>query len=360
MAHSELLTLQRLELPLDPPLVNARGEWRQRSTLIARLHDAHGRHGHGEAAPLPHFSRDSLEDCERALEAIPPPRLAALDGVTSPRVLLDAAADLLPERVPAARFALETALLDRLGRRSGQPLWRLLVELLPGVLAGLRRPVELCALLPSHDPEAAISKARCCERAGVRAFKLKIGPDRLGATQLATLAALRSVLDPGIELRLDANGSLTPGELHPTLRQLATFRPGLVEEPLAELDLAAYAASPVPLALDESLQTLDARSVNAFLGLSTGHALVLKPTALGGFARCLDFATRSALFGRRVIVSHTLEGPIGWGACAHLAIALRQSGAAGLWPLRHQRGGSPSVVGGLLMPGDAAGLGPTS
>ena len=357
MANVELLTLQRLELPVDPPLVNARGAWQRRSTLIVQLHDAQGRHGHGEAAPLPNFSTDSLPACEHALRTIPPARLAALSGVTSPRALLDAAAELLPDDVPAARFALETALLDRLGRRSGQPLWKLIAEALPPTLAGPSSPIELCALLPSRGPDAAISEARRCRRAGVKTFKLKIGPTRVGPTQLATLTALRSALDPGIALRLDANGSLSPEELHSTLRQLAAFQPELVEEPLAELDLEAYTGSHCPLALDESLQTLDPASVDAFLGLATGQALVLKPTALGGFARCMNFAARSVLLGRRVIVSHSLEGPIAWSACAHLALALRQPGAAGLWPLRHQRAESPRVVGGLLMPSDAAGLG---
>lgn len=360
MAATALLTLRRSELPLDPPLVNARGEWHRRSTLILQLHDAEGHHGRGEAAPLPNFSSDSLDECESALRTIPPARLAALDEVSSPRALLDAAGELLPERVPAARFALETALLDRLGRRSEQPLWKLIGEALIGPLAGSSGPVELCALLPSHDSDAALSEARRCEQLGVRTFKLKIGPDTVKAAQLATLAALRSVLDPRIELRLDANGSLNPELLQATLRELAAFQPLLVEEPLAELDLEAYAASPCPLALDESLQSLPTASVDAFLGLANGHALVLKPTALGGFARCLSLASRSVLSGGRVIVSHTLEGPIGWSACAHLAIALGGPGAAGLWPLRHQHGGSPPVVGGLLVPVDVAGLGATS
>lgn len=360
MTHIELLTFQRLELPLDPPLVNARGEWQRRRTLLIQLTDARGHHGHGEAAPLPNFSRDDLNDCELALRRIAPARLAALDGLASPRALLDAAAQLLPEQVPAARFALETALLDRLGRRSGRPLWRLLVDALPEDVGRPSGPVPLCALLPSHDPEAALSEARRLELAGVRTFKLKIGPDRVSPAQLETLTALRSALDSSIHLRLDANGSLSTQELRSTLRRLATFQPELVEEPLARLDLEAYAASPCPIALDESLQTLAPASVDAFLELATGHALVLKPTALGGFAHCLELAARCTRLGRRSIVSHTLEGPTGWSACAHLALALGQPSAAGLWPLRHQRGGNPTVVGGLLVPGDGAGLGAAS
>lgn len=358
MSDTALLSVQRLELPLEPPLVNARGEWRRRCSLVARLRDPSGHYGQGEAAPLPNFSRDSLADCERALDSIPITRLAALEGLSTPHVLLAAAAELVPEEVPAARFALETALLDRLGHRSGQPLWQLIAQLLPpsGDRPG-KAPVELCALLPSDDPGAAISEARRREQAGVLTFKLKIGPDRVRERQLATLGALRSVLGTRCKLRLDANGSLSSEALPLTLRQLAAFQPEFVEEPLAVMDLAAYAASPCPLALDESLQALDVAGVEAFLKLPTARALVLKPTALGGIQRCLMLAHQSQRHAREVVVSHTLEGPLGWAACAHLALALQSTSAAGLWPLSHQRGAGPSIIDGHLIADAGAGLG---
>lgn len=356
MAALELLKTQRLELPLDPPLVNARGEWRHRSSLLVSVRDDAESQGVGEAAPLPGFSSDSLAECELALCAIDRARLAESSELTSVSAVLGAVTELLPVTVPAARFALETALLDRLGRRRGLPLWALIVEALAGA-PGTDAAVPLCALLASHEPEAAKRAARSCARAGVGTFKLKIGPHRLQPAQLATLRALRSELGGGIQLRLDANGSLSREDLPSTLRQLAAFDPELVEEPLSEMDLSAYAESPCPLALDESLQRLDEASVDAFLALPNAHALVLKPTALGGIRRCLDLARRAASAGRRVIVSHTLEGAVGWAACAHLAIALRQPTAAGLWPLTHQRGMGPLVTGGWLIPGNLPGLG---
>jgi o-succinylbenzoate synthase len=350
VADDEQLSLQRLELRVDPPIGNARQKWSSRSILIVRLHDRNGNHGSGEASPLPDYSPDTLDDCERALLAIPLARLSALDMLSSPRALLDA-------HVPAARFALETALLDRLGRRLGRPVWSLLGESRLDVGAGTGGGVPLCALLPSDDPDAACIEARIRQRDGVNTFKLKIGPGRVQPAQLATLEALRSAFGDGVTLRLDANRSLDGASMQEALRELAAFRPEFVEEPGAELDLESYAISPCALALDESLQALDSAGVDEFLKLPAGKVLILKPTALGGLGRCLRLAARSASRGRQVVVSHALEGPMGWAACAHLALALGSAPAAGLWPLRHQARGTPSIARGQLVPGHEAGLG---
>src|SRR5213075_418562 len=126
---------------------------------------------------------------QRGLEALEPTRFERLD-LGSPRDLLAAAAAALPPELPAARFALETVLLDRAGQRSGQPLWRLLSELIPGPRTA--EPVGLCALLPSADPAHALELARRGVAEGLRTFKLKLGPGRLAAPQEATLDLLRA------------------------------------------------------------------------------------------------------------------------------------------------------------------------
>src|SRR5687767_10261844 len=84
-------------------LTNARGEIASRTTLVLAI--AHGAHvGVGEAAPLPGFSRESLEDARAALETFPWP-------ARSPRTLEEIAA-LTQSIEPSARFAIECALLD--------------------------------------------------------------------------------------------------------------------------------------------------------------------------------------------------------------------------------------------------------
>ena len=351
------LSCGRRELQVDPPLSNARGQWSQRSILIVRLHSTDGPDGYGEASPLPDYSPDDLPVCERALRAIPAARLSALAALEGAAELLEGVAETLPASLPAARFALETALLDRLGRHLGRPLWSLLTHLPSGAAGGERSPIELCALLDSADPEAALLEARRRMAEGVRSFKLKVGPETLQPAQQATLDLLRGTLGDAVALRIDANRSLNHEALPDTLRALASYEPEFVEEPVWDPQPKDFAASPCGLALDESLQSLDSVAFERLVRLPACRALVLKPTCLGGLGRCLVLARQGRLFGCEPVISHALEGPLGWAACAHLALALSPGMAAGLWPLAHQASNTPLFAGGQLLPLGTPGLG---
>ncbi len=351
------LSCQHRELEVDPPLRNARAQWSQRSIMIVRLHATDGPDGYGEASPLPGYSPDDLPSCERALLAIPEARLSALAALEGPAEVLEGVEMLLPASVPAARFGLETALLDRLGRRLGRPIWSLLADLLANPVSRERTRVELCALLVSDDPDAALLEARRRNAAGVRTFKLKVGPETLQPAQQATLALLRATLGDTVALRIDANRSLNRRALPDTLRALAVYDPEFVEEPLSDPQPEDFATSPCGLALDESLQTLGAVALERLLRLPTCRALVLKPTCLGGLGRCLALARYGTSLGCESVVSHALEGPIGWAACAHLALAVSPRLAAGLWPLDHQISKMALFADGQLRPLGNPGLG---
>lgn len=357
------LSWREHRLTLDPPLVNARGRWSERRGLVLTLRDDAGRLGHGECSPLPGYSSDELDDAVRALSSFDGSLLDELVELDDTRALLHAVARAVPEGLPALRFALETAALDRLGQARAVPLWGLLAA-----VTGARCEsggVELAALLPSHDAAQALAQARLLMATGVRCFKLKLGPDVPSSDQLATLEGLRSELPSVVALRLDANSSLDPARLAGSLRALVRFRPELVEEPV---DLArpeasvqrTLVAAQVPIALDESLRAL--ASLDAVLEQPWCDSVVLKPTTLGGFLRCSEVAARAAAHGRGVIISHTFEGAVGWAACAQLALALSPTRAAGLWPRADQC--RPELAervlrGGRLVPFLAPGLGAT-
>jgi L-Ala-D/L-Glu epimerase len=349
------LELRRVERNVEPPQQNARGRWTRRHGLELALRDRETT-GYGEAAPLPDYSRDHIDDCERALMALDPVQLAALD-LGAPRELLAAAAAAIAPELPAARFALETALLDLAARRSRRPLCQLLAELVPGAGARPLATVALCALLPSGDPARALELARAHVASGVRAFKLKVGPERLDGAQEATLDALRGGLDGDVALRLDANQSLSRTALSDTLRQLARHSIEFLEEPLSHPMPEELADSPCPLALDELLQRLPEEELASWLERSRVRVVVLKPTALGGFGVCMRLALAARAVGCDAVISHALEGPIGWAACAHLALALGGARAAGLAPLPHQVAPLPRVVQGRLLPPVEPGIG---
>src|SRR5262245_12902600 len=90
-----------------------------RPSLWLELTDDQGRTGLGEASPLAPFSSDNNVTCASALANIHA-RLAPLSlDVPPAEAIVRAIAPIAPAlaMVPAARFALETALLDLLGQR---------------------------------------------------------------------------------------------------------------------------------------------------------------------------------------------------------------------------------------------------
>src|SRR6266700_1431916 len=84
-----------------------------------------------------------------------------------------------------------------------------------------------------------------------------------------------------------------------------------VEEPCSRAHGLLAHALPCPIALDESLVAITADELAAALRARDLAALVLKPTLLGGFARCLELAAAARAHGKRAVVTHALEGTIG-------------------------------------------------
>jgi o-succinylbenzoate synthase len=277
----------------------------RREGLRVCVVDDDGVAGLGEASPLPGYSPDTLAQCEAQLRAVDAAALGpAGDGPAAAWVarVLDGAG----LSAPAARFGLETALLDWLGRRRG----RSLASLLDGPEATQRR-VPLSALVPD------LAAARAAFDRGVRAFKLKISPATFD-DDLRLARALRDVFGAAVALRFDANGRLAPDEALAQLRALAALDPEFVEEPLAAPALLEIAASPVPLAADESLAQPGAWPAVA----AVCRVLVLKPTVLGGALACLALARDASARGLATTVTHTFDGPIALAAAAELAAAL--------------------------------------
>jgi L-alanine-DL-glutamate epimerase-like enolase superfamily enzyme len=83
----------------------------ERSALVIEVRTDRGAIGLGEAAPLPGMSRDTLADAERAVAA-----LAARTPYDVPDREAASRIAATTTAAPAARFAIETALLDALAR----------------------------------------------------------------------------------------------------------------------------------------------------------------------------------------------------------------------------------------------------
>jgi O-succinylbenzoate synthase len=339
----------------------------ERSALVIEVRTDRGAIGLGEAAPLPGMSRDTLGDAERAAAA-----LAARTPYDVPDREAASRIAATTTAAPAARFAIETALLDALARERDISLAALLrapanpvvttptaahmgaipssitavphvgphpsstavphVGALPSSTAGPhvgpqggrldsrhRGTVPLAAVV--DDPEGA----RRAFAAGIRCLKIKLGPtdDLARVFEIAEAA-------PGAVLRIDANRSWPRAEVAPRLAALADLPIDYVEEPCPGAHLLLSEPLATRLALDESLATLGHDELRAALASHALAAVVLKPTLLGGLSVVLGLADLARRSGVAAIVSHGLEGPVGTAACVELALALGGTHAAGL------------------------------
>jgi o-succinylbenzoate synthase len=335
-------------------VVTSRRRWHERQGLLLELTDEDGRRGLGEASPLPGVSPDTLSDCAKVLAELPVPwALGVGDGSLVEAV--EVAVSAVDPACPAARFALESALLDLAGQVVREPVWRLLGGRSPGA-------VGVNALLPSGR-EAAVAAATAAVARGVTTLKMKVGAAERLIDELEVLAAVREAVGDGVWLRLDANRAWAPEAARARLAELARFQPELIEEPVIHARLDELGEpSPVPVALDESLAEGGSYERAAEL-LAAGwvSALVLKPAVLGGALRCLDWAQLARGYGAEVVVTHCLDGPVGMAGAMELALALGPKLACGLdhHPLRSAwpEVDPPRLQGAKVVATDAVGLG---
>jgi L-alanine-DL-glutamate epimerase-like enolase superfamily enzyme len=284
-----------------------------RAGALLTLHDDAGHWGQGEASPLPGYSRDSLEATLDGLNAVPWSGIR-LELHATPLAEAARVSALLGSNLVAARFAVETAVLDLLGRAAARSVPSLL-----GVKADAAVP--LCHLLVAITVDEQRGEADRAFRSGIRAFKRKLrGPSSLDQ-DMGLAEALRSAFGNRVSLRLDANGAFAPEAAAAMLERVRKVGPELVEEPSsAALETRI---GEVPLALDESLQECpQPEQLPAFLKQRRASVVVLKPMALGGFARCAEVARAAAGVGVACLVTHLFDGPVGMTATAALALSL--------------------------------------
>jgi O-succinylbenzoic acid--CoA ligase len=285
----------------------ARGH-RERAALIVEIETATGARGSGEAAPLPGLSIDTLDDAERAADALdarlPCEVPDGADGIAA------FAAALSPS--PAARFAIEAALLEALAVERGGSLATLLEAL----------AVPAPPWLPPSVVVDTADEARQAASYGVPALKLKVGPDG----ELARIRAIAAAA-PRVRLRLDANRGWPAEAVADRLAALAGLPIDYIEEPCPGAHHLLADPLPIRIALDESLAALSDGEVEAALRAPGLGALLLKPTLIG-LSRTLTLAARARAAGVPALVTHCLESPVGRAVVAAIANAQTAGAAA--------------------------------
>lgn len=300
--------LFRYRLPLVEPLVMPSGSHELREGALLRLTDAEGREGWGDAAPLPGYSPDTLDEATAALRAW----------------ARDASGPMGDHASPAARWAVAQARADLFATRCGVSLTEAYAE--PGMGIGAAAPVVALNALLLGSPDDVIASAAAARADGYRAAKLKIGR-RTPAADAALARAVAEALGPAT-LRLDANGAWSLDEAVAFVEALGGTPVEYIEEPLADpegLPDLARRAPAVRWALDESLGVAAETPAVAAAMRAAVVKPMLGPERIGWARRELNkgiWMPRSEEAKGPVVVSSVFESGVGMRHLVALAAAL--------------------------------------
>ena len=236
-------TFHRYSLFFHGPMQFRSDRVQRRDGLIVSIHSDDGGVGYGEIAPLPGFSKETLDEArvaaKRCIESL---KMRTNIGARVPAGLRDR--EMFP---PSMRFGVECALWDLAARTNkAKPAGLLVTQ------PAAKVPVNM--LLMDHL-EHMIAHAQGMAPLGFRALKLKVGRDSM-EHDLDRIYQLRGAVGNDIEIRLDANRAWKFEDALRFVNKAADYTISYIEEPIDQPErLAEFAAqSPIPIAVDETLQ----------------------------------------------------------------------------------------------------------
>lgn len=280
--------------------------------VIIRTDD--GAVGYGEACPVPAFTSETQRSIVELVEQRVAPLFCGRDPAHRLPLLHDLG--LVLKAAPFTTAAVDTALLDLMGRALGVPVHTLLG-------GAFRDRTEVHGSVGWDDDPAKVADVALEQAQTYRWLKLYAGRGQIDA-DLDKLQAVRDAVGRDIKLFVDINGMWSPSDLIralPRVRQIGLL---MLEQPLspaaAALQRDLVAALQVDIVADEAVRTVaDAAAVVADRSatvLNVGHS------KLGGPTAALHAAQIANASGVGVMVGSVIEMGIATAMGLHLAAAL--------------------------------------
>ncbi len=307
----------------------AHGVWREREGLIVRLEDksesGSGAIGWGEAAPIPEFGTETVDEAEAGARAIG-------EWINGGKF------DEVPERLGCLRNAIAGARAEIEGGRASDPSSN--TESAKG-RAGDPPSLGVAALLPAG--RAVLQAIPPRAELGFRIFKWKVGVGDI-ADEIALLDDVCAALPGGAKLRLDANGAWDRRKAERWLERCAERPVEFVEQPCfaahgadrrkaEDVLLGLVGDFPTPIALDESV--VGESDVERWVGVGWPGIFVVKPSLLGDVAAVVARLRKAKA---DVVFSSALETAVGARAALRVAFAWNRGADLGGAPPRRALG----------------------
>lgn len=221
-----------------------------------------------------------------------------------------------------AYAAIDIALWDLLGKRTGQPLY----AMLGGACRDRARYVSYEYAVDPQDGAdesdvprlMAENAARSVAEQGTSYVEFKVGVYSVDC-DIATFRAVREKLGPSVEIGVDANMAWDMETARRFILGVAPARLDNLEEPVP--DLAGMAALAREHAVPVSTHCFLLDAIRAHPDV---RGIVVEPHALGGIPSMRRFVAEATALGRRVWFRSVWELGISWAAMCHMSVAFEE------------------------------------
>ncbi len=279
--------------------------------VILRLRSEDGTEGWGEASSWSVFT-GSAEASFAALDRYIRPYVVGRSIAARAAIMADTQHAVA--HCTEAKAALESALLDLQGRIAGLPVWALLG-------GRYRETIPLSCSIADPDFDKDLALMARLQDDGVRIIKLKTG-FRGHDFDLMRLERLRADF-PEFDIRVDYNQGLHHDDAIRCVRDVSTFKPTFVEQPvkahLLGLMTRIRAEIDVPLLADESVFGPEDMTQAIAQGIADGVSVKIMKS--GGLTRAQTVARMAAAAGMSAYGGDMFEAGLAHLAGTHMIAA---------------------------------------
>jgi muconate cycloisomerase len=309
-------TIERIEtVLLDLPTIRPHrlsvATMNGQTLMLVRIHCSDGVVGVGEGTTIGGlaYGGESPEGMKLAVDTYFAPLLKGADATRVQALMAQLDRSIKDNRF--ARSAVETALLDAHGKRTGLPVSEL--------LGGRRRErLPVAWTLASGDTARDIEEAeRMLDLRRHNVFKLKIGA-RSVAEDVAHVTAIKRALGERGAVRVDVNMAWSELQAARGIAALADAGCELVEQPVATASALARLVRRFPVALmaDESLH--GPSSAFELAKIAGADVFAVKLEQSGGAYAAQQVAAIADAAGIELYGGTMLEGAVGTVISAHV------------------------------------------
>ena len=305
-----------LDLPTIRPHQLSMATMNGQTLMLVRLYCSDGTVGVGEGTTIGGlaYGAESPEGMKLAIDTYFAPLLIGADANHVPALMARLDKAIKDNRF--AKCAVETALFDALGHRTGLPVSQLLG-------GRVRDSLPVAWTLASGDTAKDIDEAeRMLAQRRHNIFKLKIGR-RAVADDVAHVAAIKKALGDRAAVRVDVNMAWSELQAQHGLAALADAGCELAEQPVASADALARLKGRYPIAImaDESLT--GPASAFALARVAGADVFAIKTEQSGGLRAAQQVAAIADAAHIELYGGTMLEGAVGTIASAHVFATFR-------------------------------------